>query len=448
MKPGDLISGKYRLLRPLGSGGMGSVWAVRNELTHRDFAIKVLLPELSKNREALQRFFQEARVCGQIRHPAVVDVFDMGQAEDGAPYIVMELLEGEGLDTRLKTAGAVPPAEAAEWMAFVARGLEEAHVRGVVHRDLKPGNIFLARQPTGEIVPKILDFGVSKASGAKEADHIRTMSGAVLGSPAYMSPEQARGEEEIDGRSDIWSLGVMLYEALTAQHPFVAANYNALMVAIMTQPHAPLRSVAPEVPPELAAVVDRMLTKDRAQRIGQARELAERLEAALAAMPADVRHGMGGSRRSMGSSPSLSVGASGASRSGRLGMITEGSWSKGRGARSRPGVVVGVALGAAVLAAGGVLAATQWRSETVPMAARSSSAVVASLARVERRLAELKEEAAAAEQARLKAEEQARLAAEEQARAERAAQAAKALNARPSATPRRSVHGGVENPGF
>ncbi|HSN98984.1 MAG TPA: serine/threonine-protein kinase, partial [Candidatus Nanopelagicales bacterium] len=191
MQPGLLISGKYRLLRPLGAGGMGSVWAARNELTNRDFAIKFLLPELSRNAEALQRFFQEARISGQIRHPAVVDVFDMGQAEDGSPYIVMELLEGEGLDTRLKTSGALTPAEAAEWLAVVARGLEEAHVRGIVHRDLKPGNVFLSLQPTGEVVPKILDFGVSKATGPKSANHIETVSGAVLGSPAYMSPEQA-----------------------------------------------------------------------------------------------------------------------------------------------------------------------------------------------------------------------------------------------------------------
>src|SRR5262245_21025923 len=123
---------------------MGSVWAARNELTDRDFAVKFLLPELATNKEALSRFFLEARACGQIKHPAVVDVYDMGQAEDGSPYLVMELLEGEGFDARLARSGTVRPAEAAAWIAFVARGLAEAHVRGPIHRDLKPGNIFLS----------------------------------------------------------------------------------------------------------------------------------------------------------------------------------------------------------------------------------------------------------------------------------------------------------------
>lgn len=446
MKPGDLISGKYRLLRPLGAGGMGSVWAARNELTHRDFAIKFLHTELAQNQEALQRFFQEARICGQLRHPAVVDVFDLGQAEDGAPYLVMELLEGEGLDTRLKAAGVLLPVEVAEWMAFVARGLEEAHVHGVVHRDLKPGNVFLARLPTGELVPKILDFGVSKATGEKGADHIRTVSGAVLGSPAYMSPEQARGEVEIDGRSDIWSMGVILYESLTGQLPFKAANYNALMVAIMTQPHRPVHELAADVPPELAAVVDRALIKDRSLRIGQARELAERLEAALAAMPQAARqHSTTQRRVRFASSPHLTP----APRSGRLGVTTQGSWSEGGAARSRSSVLVGAAVGAALLSAGAV-AALQLRAGPAPVAARSSMMLTASLARLDRRIAEMKEQVAAEERAQ--AEAQTRLAAEERARAlaeeeekRRAEAARKAPASRPS---RPGVHGGVENPGF
>lgn len=445
MKPGDLISGKYRLLRPLGAGGMGSVWAARNELTHRDFAIKFLHTELAQNQEALQRFFQEARICGQLRHPAVVDVFDLGQAEDGSPYIVMELLEGEGLDTRLKSAGMLLPVEAAEWMAFVARGLEEAHVHGVVHRDLKPGNIFLAQQPTGEMVPKILDFGVSKATGEKGADHIQTVSGAVLGSPAYMSPEQARGEVEIDGRSDIWSMGVILYETLTGQLPFKAANYNALMVAIMTQPHRPVHELAADVPPELVAVVDRALIKDRSQRIGQARELAERLEAALAAMPSATRQISTTQRRVVRfpSSPHLTP----PPRSGRLGVTTQGTWSEGGPARSRSSVLVGAAVGVALLA-GGAVAALQLRAGPAPVAARSSMMLTTSLARLDRRIAEMKEQVVAEERAN--AEAQARLASEERARAEeekRRAEAAKkqAPAPRPS---RPGVHGGVENPGF
>jgi len=256
---------------------MGSVWAVRNELTDRDFAIKFLLPNLAENKEALQRFFHEAKACGQIKHPAVVNVYDMGQAEDGAPYLVMELLEGEGFDQRLARSRVFRAAEAAAWISFVARGLEEAHTRGLVHRDLKPGNIFFALDDRGEVVPKVLDFGVSKAVGTTD-DFIKTTTGAVLGSPAYMSPEQAKGEIEIDARSDIWSLGVILYEAITGRIPFDAPNYNALMVAIMMRDPVPVSEIDPTVPAELAALIDHAMAKERDERISTARELADRLD--------------------------------------------------------------------------------------------------------------------------------------------------------------------------
>jgi eukaryotic-like serine/threonine-protein kinase len=280
LHPGDLISGKYRLLRLLGSGGMGSVWAARNELTARDFAIKFLLPDLVEDKASLNRFFLEARACGQIKHPAVVDVYDMGQADDGSPYLVMELLEGEGFDERLKRVGVFRPAEAAAWIAFIARGLEEAHIRGLIHRDIKPGNIFFALDDRGDVIPKVLDFGVSKAidAGSPE-DLVKTATGAVLGSPSYMSPEQASGEPDIDGRSDVWSLGVLLYEALSGHLPFEGLNYNALMVAIISKPHRALRDRSTAIPEELSLVVDAALAKDRATRISSARELAERLEA-------------------------------------------------------------------------------------------------------------------------------------------------------------------------
>ena len=235
MNPGDLVSGKDRLLRLLGSGGMGSVWAARNELNDRDFAMKFLLQRLASNNEALQRFFNEAKACGQLKHPAVVDVYDMGQMEDGTPYIVMEMLEGEGMDHRLQREGRFRPSAAAAWIAFVARGLDEAHNRGIVHRDLKPGNIFFALDDRGDVMPKVLDFGISKAIGPARSELVQTMQGTVLGSPAYMSPEQARGELEVEARSDVWALGLILYEAITGKVPFDAADYNALMVDIITK---------------------------------------------------------------------------------------------------------------------------------------------------------------------------------------------------------------------
>jgi serine/threonine-protein kinase len=278
VQAGDLISGKYRLQRMLGAGSMGSVWAARNELTNRDFAVKFLLPQLAKNEEALNRFFLEARACGQIRHPAIVDVYDMGRAENGSPYLVMELLEGEGFDQRLMRQSCMRAVDVCRHLSIVARGLEEAHTRGLIHRDLKPGNIFFAIDSKGEVVPKVLDFGISKEITEEQFEVIKTSTGTVLGSPAYMSPEQARGELDIDARTDVWALGVIIYEAVSGELPFDANNYNALMICIISEPHRPLGIVHPEVPPELATLVDRALAKDRNQRIRSAGELADELE--------------------------------------------------------------------------------------------------------------------------------------------------------------------------
>ncbi len=257
---------------------MGSVWAARNELTNRDFAIKFLLPELSRNEDALNRFFLEARACGQIRHPAIVDVYDMGQAEDGSPYLVMELLEGEGLDARLSRQGYLRPVDVCRYVATVARGLEEAHTRGLIHRDLKPGNIFFSISNSSEVFPKVLDFGISKETSSEHFDYVKTSTGQVLGSPAYMSPEQAKGELDVDARTDIWALGVIMYEALTGELPFDANNYNALMLCIITNPHRAVIEVAPDVPLELSQLCDRCLEKDRDKRLRSADELAGELE--------------------------------------------------------------------------------------------------------------------------------------------------------------------------
>jgi serine/threonine-protein kinase len=198
----------------------------------------------------------------------------------------MELLEGEGFDQRLAREGCISAGEAATWIAFIARGLDVAHRRGFVHRDIKPGNLFFALDARGDVTPKILDFGVAKVTGAGDGgDMVKTTTGAVLGSPLYMSPEQALGQEAIDARSDIWSLGVILYELLTGKPPFDAANYNALMVAILTKPHAQLRDVAPGVPAALSDAVNDALAKDRSQRIPTARDFADRLEAIAMTLP-------------------------------------------------------------------------------------------------------------------------------------------------------------------
>ncbi|HEY4117679.1 MAG TPA: serine/threonine-protein kinase, partial [Byssovorax sp.] len=221
MNPGELIQSRYRLVRQLGQGASGAVWAARNELIDRDVALKIMRPEVAEDAIALQRFFNEAKASGRVRSPSIVEILDLGQAEDGSPFLVFELLEGEGLDEKLRRDTTIDPEVLLEMLVGVARALDQAHQLGIVHRDLKPANIFVTTGPTGSLVGKILDFGISKVFDTSH-NFTLTRTGTVVGSPAYMSPEQAGGREDIDGRADIWSLGVVLYEALTGTLPHQA----------------------------------------------------------------------------------------------------------------------------------------------------------------------------------------------------------------------------------
>jgi serine/threonine-protein kinase len=258
---------------------MGEVWAAANELTNRDFAIKFLLKEFNSSDEAYNRFVREAETTGKLRHPSIVDVFDVAQTLDGRPFIVMELLAGEGLDKRLEREGTLSASQVASYFSQLAMALEMAHRAGIVHRDLSASNIFLAQsRDHNGVVPKILDFGVSKHLSPDDGA-FQTCHGAVLGNPLYMSPEQARGAEQVDARTDVWSLGVLMYQCLTGVAAFTSRNYNALMVDIMTRPHRPIAELAPAVDRSLSEIVEGCLVKDRADRVASANELAERLGA-------------------------------------------------------------------------------------------------------------------------------------------------------------------------
>jgi serine/threonine-protein kinase len=280
LTPGELIHQRYRLVRQLGSGASGSVWEAKNELIDRDVALKVMRPDVATDAIALQRFFNEAKASGRVRSPSIVEILDIGQAEDGSPFLVFELLHGEGLDAWLRREGTIEPEKLLELFVGVARALEMANAQGIIHRDLKPANIFISTSSSGDKVAKILDFGISKVFDTGQSFTL-TRAGTVVGSPAYMSPEQAAGREDLDGRADVWSLGVVMYEALTGTLPHDAPNYNALMVRILTQDVDPVMTRKTDLPPNVCAIVDDCLRREREQRTASAGAVAEQLEVAL-----------------------------------------------------------------------------------------------------------------------------------------------------------------------
>jgi serine/threonine protein kinase len=278
---GDALGGKYVVERLLGQGGMGAVYVARQEQLNRRVAIKVLLPTALVNAEAVARFEREARASAALQSDHVTRVLDVGRLENGAPYIVMELLEGEDLGAVLARRGPLPAAEVVRILLQVCDAIAEAHAAGIVHRDLKPANIFQARRPNGNVTIKVLDFGISKAAVGGQSVAL-TSSVAVMGTPRYMSPEQLRESRNVDGRSDIWALGVTAYELLSGATPFAKDTLAELCAEILTVDPPPLWSVRPDVPEPLASIVARCMRKDPAARFENVAALVASLEAAAA----------------------------------------------------------------------------------------------------------------------------------------------------------------------
>ncbi len=268
---GKVIGGRYTLGHKLGQGGMGAVYAATQTSLGRRVAIKLLLPILSGDPALIARFQGEAERAGRLNHPNIVQVLDFGREADGSVWIAMELLEGEALTDRIER-GALSEAEVVAIAKSTLAGLEAAHADHLVHRDLKPDNIFLARTPGVGDVVKILDFGIAKLLDGDSTAKL-TATGLVIGTPLYMSPEQARGDD-LDQRSDLYSLGAVMYEALTGQPPFTGRNYNALLVAVLTDTPRPIQEVRPDLSPELADVVMRALSKEPAHRFTNAHEMS------------------------------------------------------------------------------------------------------------------------------------------------------------------------------
>jgi len=314
------LAGRFHVLRRLGAGGMGAVFlAEQLAVGNRPVALKVLLRKLLDDPEFLLRFRNEAASTGRIRHPNVVTIYESGQSDDGSPYIAMEYLEGETLRQTLKRRGALPVAECARVLQQVAKGLNSAHKLGILHRDLKPDNIFLAQTDDGEVVPKVMDFGLAKLR--ESATH--TLTGTVLGTPAYMSPEQAMGmkSEELDARSDIYALGITAYEMLTGRVPFHSDTPIGYLAKHIMEEAPLLRTTAPGLlwPPELERVISKALAKDRDQRHASVLDFAnEFVEAASHASPDTGQPGQGAT-----ASVELQPGQSGSGGAAARGGTTE-----------------------------------------------------------------------------------------------------------------------------
>jgi eukaryotic-like serine/threonine-protein kinase len=284
--PGTIIGERWELLAHLGAGAMGDVWRARHLALGHEVAIKLMKPVASGNRELVQRFTREARIAAQLRHRHIARVEDFGASPDGAPWLVMELLVGESLEALFERLGKLDRETVVTVARHVGAACDVAHAAGIVHRDLKPANCFMVREEDGTAQVKVLDFGVAKAADGLKLTGVGVQ---LLGTPVYMSPEQTQGPSDIDGRSDLWSLAVMLFELVTGQLPFDAETLPALLLAIGHAPVPSVRSIDPKLPAALDAWAARALDRDRDRRFQTGRELADAFATALATPLVETR---------------------------------------------------------------------------------------------------------------------------------------------------------------
>ncbi len=279
VREGDLLAGKYRVERVIGSGGMGVVVAARHEQLGQLVAIKLVRDEALEQGDTVERFLREARAAVNLRSEHVAKVLDVGKLDSGAPYMVMEFLDGNDLGHVLNESGPMALDAALLLLLQACEAVAEAHAAGIVHRDLKPQNLFLTRTFSGSPRLKVLDFGVSKAIGlTKDGLGALTRTRAMLGSPLYMAPEQMRSSRDVDARVDVWALGVVLFELLTRRWPFEAESMPELCLKVVTEAPRPLSEFRSDVPPGVVAVIQRCLAKEPAGRYANATELAAALE--------------------------------------------------------------------------------------------------------------------------------------------------------------------------
>ena len=279
VREGDVLAGKYRVDEVLGIGGMGVVVAAHHLQLDDKVAIKFLLPHALRNEEAVARFQREARAAVKIKSEHVARIIDVGTLDSGAPYMVMEHLDGCDLDAWLHERGPLDPEQAVEFVLHACEAMAEAHALGIVHRDLKPANLLCIRRRDGLLAVKVLDFGISKVVdlGSEEHDPAITKTQSLMGSPMYMSPEQLRSSKHVDARADIWSLGVVLHELIAGHPPFSAETMPQLVLKVMSLPAPGIREARADVPEGLERVILRCLEKDKEKRYPTVAELAAEL---------------------------------------------------------------------------------------------------------------------------------------------------------------------------
>ncbi len=382
VEPGQVLDGKYRIVRLIGEGGMGAVFEGENVRIRRRVAIKVLHGAALSNAETVQRFEREAQAAGRIGNEHILEILDLGVLPDGERYMVMEYLAGEALSARIRRLGRMTPEQIVPLIRQALVGLAAAHAAGIVHRDLKPDNIFVLNERSGiHDYVKLIDFGISKFN-ALGGDMSMTHTGAVMGTPFYMSPEQAKGSGQVDARTDLYAMGVILYEAVTGEVPFTADTFNELMFKIVLTDPTPLTQVLPEIDPSFASLVSRAMAREAANRFATAEEMIRALDelpfrtgTTGAVAPSPFHQTRPEQRAALGATAGSTA----------QGTTTQGGATQGTFATSQQGLppksnrsTLGVAAVAAVLVlAGGGFAASKLFSEKKADAPTSTAATAA-----------------------------------------------------------------------
>jgi eukaryotic-like serine/threonine-protein kinase len=377
LSTGDIIDGKYRIVRLLGEGGMGAVYEGENTRIHRKVAIKVLHSAVAATGEAVARFEREAQAAGRIGSEHIVEVLDLGNLPSGDRYMVMEFMDGDSLSGRIRDKVRLSPGEAYPIMHQLLEALAAAHGAGIVHRDLKPDNVYLLKSRGGKAdFVKLLDFGISKFNQLSgDSGFSMTRTGAVMGTPYYMAPEQAKGSREVDHRVDLYAAGVILYEAITGEVPFNADTFNELLFKIVLEAARPVEQVVPGIDPTFAAIVNKSMAREPSARFQSAREFQQTLDQWAAGAGPQLAAALNASAQAApqphGPAPTGQYGAVGtgqypAAPAHTLGTGTPGSWANtsGLGApapapkKSNAGLFIGLAAAVVVLGGGAAIAAT------------------------------------------------------------------------------------------